>query len=351
MSKRKLAKDVMEKQENQGKREINPLVYQFLPLKDGEEGDNKLYLGLYDLGASPTLKNLKRSDSWVYCYKVETHYIWDPILKVGGNYICQNPGKNMFVDARSKCQYCETANKYWELRKKYQGDIPYENIKEDAVFKTITNNAKKYSSWGKLPYVVLDIDKVLGKKLLSEADQKDGFGMQCVLMPVNADKEIRKCEGNGYKFWEVVDENGKESDNGNHVFVINITRDNSIGAKNAKYSAQVMKDLVKLPQEWIDCIMDNIPDPLEVLFKHPSEDEWEDMCERLLPTEEEINRCVNLQTSNSVPAPTPAPKPAATATPAATPAPTPAPAATTQEEEPQPAASPRRVRKKLAFED
>lgn len=293
MGKREIAQEIVNEQMNKTK-EVNPLIYEFKPKEDKKVGDNNLYIGVYDIGTIPQLKNLgKPKGTYVYCYGVHVHSVYDRVRSIYGSYVCQNPAKNKFIDVKKRCKFCETANKIYEVRKKYQGEASYDSMKEDKKFKAISDKARKFLSWVKNPYVVLDIDKL-------KKDQCDF--MQVVAMPSDPNKHIYQLNVNGYKFYEILKKDGagySADDDGEYVAVINVTRDNSKGAKRAEYAASILKDPVKIGKDWVDCVINEVPNPFDHLMKFPTDDEWADLCDIMIPSDAEINSYINLESAES----------------------------------------------------
>jgi hypothetical protein len=315
-TKREVSQEIYneEKARDQKKKKYNPLIYDFLPKEDGRIGHNRLYLGIFDTSQIKTLKSLKKaSGSWTFSYGIFTHYQYDQILKTGHNIICQNPGKNMFINPKSRCPLCAIADKIYDVRKKWQGTRSYEAVKEDPIYKQISEKGKKFIAVKKLPYVCLDIDKLLNKKPLNEYEQEKGLAMQVVGMPNAVDKQIRALYEGGYKFYDIIEEMDSNKKKIQKVCVVNITRDNTKGSRNAVYSCVIEKDPIAIPTDWIECITNDIPDPIDILFKSiETEDDniwFNDLCERIAPSDEEIKGYVNLQQSDqdsiSISIPTP----------------------------------------------
>lgn len=294
MARKELAKEAMEENNlSSKKKEYNPNIYVFSSNKDGEIKDNIIYIGVYDLGAIPQLANLKKpKGSWVYRYGVHTHNVYDKNLRKYYQLICQNPAKNFFVEPKSKCPFCETANKIYRVRERFQGKKTYDEIKNDLTYKFISDKAKKFVSMLKYPYVVLDLEKVSGKKPMTELEQKEGLGLQCVFMPFNANEQIIKIvEKQSLNFWEFCDVNGKfegeTKEPIDHIWAINVTRNNTEGAKKAKYSAVFERNPVKIATDWFGIIEDSM-NPFEHLFDNVTKDEYNQISELNGPTDEEI---------------------------------------------------------------
>jgi len=119
--------------------------------------------------------------------------------------------------------------------------VPYEVLKQDQDWVSLRSMAKSFTASKRFYFLVLDLDKLEGKKSLAEGEQ---IQMQLLGGPENILKGLNKKKELGYKFWNL-----KEP------YVVIVNRDNTDGAKKAKYQIDISKDPVAFPQEVVDLIL------------------------------------------------------------------------------------------------
>jgi hypothetical protein len=196
------------------------------------------------------------------------HYIFDPVDGRTIPVLCVD-GINSYMKKYElpetfpgdKCVYCSMEQGWWkkanERREQIGGrTVPYEVLKQDQDWVSLRAMAKSFTKSKRFYFLVLDLDKLEGKKALAENEQ---IQMQLLGGPENVLKGLNKKKELGYAFWNL-----KEP------YVVIVNRDNSDGAKKAKYQIDISKDPVVFPQEVVDLILaeDLYPDlGLELVYQ------------------------------------------------------------------------------------
>jgi hypothetical protein len=252
--------------------------YSMMPKEDGQIADNRLYFAMFRPHKFTHFDKSFPEDLWTFYLPVMIHYIFDPVngrtipvfcsdgindymkkfqLQVGEEIVTGLPE----TFPGDKCIYCSMEQGWWkkanERREQIGGrTVPYEVLKQDQDWVSLRAMAKSFTKSKRFYFLVLDLDKLEGKKSLAENEQ---IQMQLLGGPENILKGLNKKKALGYAFWNL-----KEP------YVVIVNRDNTDGAKKAKYQIDISKDPVTFPQEVVDLILaeDLYPDlGLELVYQ------------------------------------------------------------------------------------
>jgi len=227
--------------------------YSMLPREDGKKANNRLYFALFRPSIFTHFNNVLPEDLYAYYFKIPVHYLYDPEEGRSLPIMCINGVNGMLKDLQQrigspvipafpnqKCKYCEINANLWkkanERREMLGGkNVEWKVLEQDEEWMVRRNMARSFTPVNRFYFLVLDIDKLMGRKTIQEGEV---IQMQLYNGCESVFKGLAQKYELGYKFWDV-----------DSPLIIVVARDNKDGARRPDYILDIDPEVMCFSKE------------------------------------------------------------------------------------------------------
>lgn len=252
------------------------------PTKDGTVGDNKLFFNMFAPAAfGPLAKWPVDAKTWYLKFYV--HYVDAEDEDSGSKYrvpvLCE-PSMNSYAKERltqpdmvfpepfpavKSCAFCDHSQKFWDEYQEKKIAAGIQNLSVDE-FKAriqkepdlteLRNLARAWGATERVYYTVLDYAKYAGEK---GNEGGEPVRLSGLFTGIGVLRDLYRERKSGYKFYEPT----------GNCAIVRITRDNTRGARYAKYDIRCLNEPAHFDDDTLAYLAsgEDVPDPFSAVLK------------------------------------------------------------------------------------